>query len=89
MKQENWFPVAWMPIYDYNKSKRPTRGYESDPARNMRLFHDCWRHFLALFIEKTKQVRKVVYGDQICRQTHSFVGGLLGDQQVISTCKLL
>lgn len=85
MKPENWFPVAWMPIYDPSKSKRPSQGYESDSARAMRLFHDCWRHFLAFFIEKTKHTRNVVYADRVCRQTQSSVGGLLGDQQVTIT----
>ena len=48
---ENWYPVAWMPIYELDKSKRPTQGYESDPARAMRLYHDCWRLLLDIFMQ--------------------------------------
>ena len=55
MKAENWYAVAWMPIHDPEKSKGPTQGYESDPARAMRLpvRHDCWRLLLELFITNT------------------------------------
>lgn len=82
-KPENWIPIAWMPIYQESVSKRPTQGYESDPARSMRLFHDCWRHLLGTWIEKTDAPRLVTYGDGVTRQTRSYLGGLLGDQQVL------
>ena len=36
----HWNPVAFIPIYDSEKSKRPSQGYECDSARAMRLYHD-------------------------------------------------
>ena len=33
MKAENWYSVAWMPVYDQVKSKLPSQGYESNSAR--------------------------------------------------------
>jgi hypothetical protein len=83
-KPKNWIPIAWLPIYDEEKArKRPTQGYESVSARNMRLYHDCWRNILGKWNEKTQHARKVVFAGEVCHQTRSFVGGLLGDQQVI------
>ena len=83
-KPENWIPVGWMPIYDdkLTKGKRPGKGYESDAARKARLFHDCFRNLLSTWDEKTKESQKIVWGDQIRRQTRFFLGGLMGDQQV-------
>lgn len=82
-KPKNWIPIAWLPIYDEEKGKkRPSQGYESHAARNMRLYHDCWRHILGRWKEKTQHARKVVYAGEVCHQTRSIVGGLLGDQQV-------
>jgi len=81
-KPHNWIPIAWFPIYDVLKSKRPTQGYECDAARQTRLFHDCWRNILKRWKEKTQHARNVVYGDKKCRQTRSGIGGILGDQQV-------
>jgi len=82
-KPKNWVPIAWLPIYDDAKSsKRPTQGYQSASARNMRLYHDCWRHILGRWKQKTEHARKVVYAGEICHQTRSYIGGLLGDQQV-------
>ena len=82
-KPKNWVPIAWLPIYDDAKSsKRPTQGYQSASARNMRLYHDCWRHILGRWKEKTETARKVVYAGEICHLTRSFIGGLLRDQQV-------
>ena len=46
VRRKTWTPIAWLPIYDAAKSKRPTQGYESDAARVMRLHHDCWRRIL-------------------------------------------
>ena len=83
-KPKNWIPIAWLPIYDEEKArKRPTQGYESVSARNMRLYHDCWRNILGKWNEKTQHARKVVFAGEVCHQTRSFVGGLLGDQQVV------
>ena len=72
-----------LPIYDATESsRRPTQGYESASARNMRLYHDCWRQILGRWKEKTETARKVVFAGKICHQTRSFIGGLLGDQHV-------
>ena len=81
-KPENWIPVGWIPIYDKELSKRPSSGYESDSARYNRLMHDCFRNFLKDWDTKTKHTVNIVYGDDVCRQTRFFLGGLLGDQQV-------
>ena len=35
LRRKTWFPVAWMPMYDPDRSKRPTQGYECDAARQM------------------------------------------------------
>lgn len=82
LRRKTWFPVAWMPIYDTERSKRPTQGYESDAARQMRLYHDCWRRVLGSWNEKTKNSRLVTFADQTRHQVCSYIGGLLGDQQV-------
>ena len=82
LRRKTWFPVAWMPMYDPDRSKRPTQGYECDAARQMRLFHDCWRNLLGGWNEKTKNTRLVTFANQNRHQVRSFVGGLLGDQQV-------
>ena len=65
------------------KLKTPTQGYESVSARNMRLYHYCWRHTLGRWKEKTQHARKVVFAGNVCHQARSFLGGLLGDQQVV------
>ena len=82
LRRKTWFPVAWMPIYDTDRSKRPTQGYECDAARQMRLFHDCWRKSLGRWNEKTESTRLGTFANQTRHQVRSFVGGLLGDQQV-------
>jgi hypothetical protein len=53
-KPENWIPIGWMPNYDKDLTKRPGRGYESDQARKVRLFHDCFRHLLRNWDDQTK-----------------------------------
>ncbi len=35
-----------MPVIDEDKSMSPGPGYEGDSARNVRLFHASWDHFL-------------------------------------------
>jgi len=89
LRRKTWFPVAWMPIYDPNRSKRPTQGYQCDAARQMRLFHDCWRKLLGRWNEKTEKTRLVIFADQTRHQVRSFLGGLLGDQQVWTISILL
>jgi len=81
-KPENWIPVGWISFYSNELSKRPSSGYESDSARNHRLMHDCLRKFLEDWDAKTQHTVNIVYGDDVCRQTRFFLGGLLGDQQV-------
>ena len=84
-KPQNWIPIGWMPIYDDKQSKCKGQGYESNAARKARLFHDCFRTLLSTWDEKTKHPQKIVWGDQVRRQTRFFLGGLMGDQQVILT----
>ena len=77
----SWYPVAWLPIIDESISLRPGQGYDSDAARNMRVHHECWRHFLQKFVETT-EARVINYGDGKARQTRHSIGAVLGDQQV-------
>ena len=82
-RPENWIPIGWIPNYDEKlATSRPTQGYESNAARKARIFHDCFRHLLSTWDEKTKDAKDIVWGDQRKRQTRFFLGGLLGDQQV-------
>ncbi len=67
-KPANWIPIGWMPRYDDKLATRPGQDYESNAARNARLFHDCFRSLLSTWDAK--------------RQTQFFLGGLMGDQQV-------
>jgi hypothetical protein len=83
MKPENWIPLGWLPIIDATKSRRPTRGYEGSPARNLLLQHECWRRFLSNWSMFLTKHRVVIYGDGIARETQHFIAGLLGDQQVL------
>ena len=80
-KPENWIPIGWMPNYDKDLAKRPGQGYESNQARKVRLFHDCFRHLLSNWDNQTKSTHNIVWGDQVRRQTRFFLGGLMGDQQ--------
>ncbi len=45
-KPSSWIVLAWMPIIDEEKGRRPSQGYESNAARNTRLYHEFWRQFL-------------------------------------------
>ena len=67
LKPQNWIHIGWMPIYDDKQRKRPSQGYESNPARKARLFHDCFRKLLGSWDEKTKLSQKIVWGDQVRR----------------------
>lgn len=82
VRRDHWIPVAFMPIYDAEKSKRPTKGYECDSARAMRLYHDGWRNIFKNWKEKTQNNRVVSIGNGSRHQVRSFLGGTLGDQQV-------
>ena len=85
VQRDHWIPIAFMPIYDPDKClKRPKKGYESDAARAMRLYHDCWRLILGKWNEKCQNNRVVSIGDGSRHQVRLFLGGLLGDQQVHS-----
>ena len=82
MKPENWIPLGWLPIVDNERSLRPSQGYEGCAARNCRLFHECWKHFLSNWDMFSTKHRIVIYPDGIARETMHFIAGLLGDQQV-------
>ena len=82
MKPENWIPLGWLPIIDASKSLRPTQGYDGSPARNCRLFHECWKRFLSNWQMFSTVSRVVIYADGIARETMHFIAALLGDQQV-------
>mmetsp|Transcript_55567 Transcript_55567/g.116269 ORF Transcript_55567/g.116269 Transcript_55567/m.116269 type:complete len:171 (-) Transcript_55567:944-1456(-) len=66
-KPENWIPIGWMPNYDKDLAKRPGQGYESNQARKVRLFHDCFRHLLSNWDNQTKSTHNIVWGDQVRR----------------------
>ena len=73
-----------MQIIDEDKSLRPVtavQGYDCDAARNLRVHHECWRHFLRPFIEN-KNADDIIYGDGKARQTRHSIGAVLGNQQV-------
>ena len=70
-----------MPIIDESISLHPGQGYDSDAARNLRVHHECWRHFLQNFVETT-DARVINYGDCKARLTRHSIGAILGDQQV-------
>ena len=40
--QKYWILIAFMPIYDSDKSERLSQGYECNSGRAMRLHHDGW-----------------------------------------------
>ena len=58
---------------------------DSSASRKARIFHDCFRHLLTTWDEKTRDAKNIVWADQKRRQTRFFLGGLLGDQQVTLT----
>ena len=82
-KPAAWLPVGWIPNYIDARAKglRPTRGYESMPARKMRLFHRCWIEFLDGWAERTRDAMILTWADGVQRSSRIFLGGLLGDQQ--------
>jgi len=80
--QDHWIPIVFFPIYNQERSTRPTQGYESDSARTMRLYHECWRAVLGKWELKTKTPHMITLGNGTRHQVHSFLGGNLGDQQV-------
>ena len=52
------YSVAWMPVFDPDKSNMPNQGYESDPSRASRLYHDCWRLLLMLLSQTLRTLTK-------------------------------
>jgi hypothetical protein len=84
VRRKSWFPFAWFPIHDSDRSKRPTQRYESDAARQMRLFHDSWQLVPGEWNEKTKDISNVIFANGTRHQVRSFLGpgGLLGDQPI-------
>ena len=79
MRRNHWTPVAFMPIYDQEKSNRPTQGHKCDPVRAMRVYHDCCRHILGTWKDKTHNIRVVSLGNVSRHQVRSFLGRLVGD----------
>ena len=71
-KPQNWIPIGWMPIYNDKQCTRPGQGYESIAAKKARMFHDCFRTLLSTWDEKTKHPQKIIWGDQVKRQTRFF-----------------
>lgn len=82
-KPSAWIPVGWIPNYIDARAKglRPTQGYESTPARKMRLFHRCWIELLDGWAERTRDAMILTWADGMKRSSRIFLGGLLGDQQ--------
>jgi len=82
-KPAAWIPVGWIPNYIDARAKglRPTQGYESMPARKMRLFHMCWIELLDGWAERTRDAMILTWADSVQRSSRIFLGGLLGDQQ--------
>ena len=80
-KPSAWIPVAFLPIYDQKKDRRPTLGYQSSKARKQRLFHQVWHVLLSRWKERTREPLNVPWADGVTRKTRFFVGGVLGDQQ--------
>ena len=82
-KPAAWIPVGWLPNYIDVRAKglRPGQGYESIPARKMRLFHRCWIEFLDGWAERTRDAMILTWADGVQRTSRIFLGGLLGDQQ--------
>ncbi len=82
-KPSSWSVVAWLPVINEDLSTRPAKGYHSSAARNMRIHHACWRHFLARWIKESKHALHIVYEDGKTRLSrHHVVGAVIGDQQV-------
>ena len=83
-KPENWIPIGLMPNHDYDNdlTERPGQDNESVHAMKIRRLHDCFRHLLSNWDNQTKSSQKIVWRDQVRRQTWLFLGGLMGDQQV-------
>ncbi len=81
-KPFSWIVVAWMPVIDEEKSRRHRQDYESNAARNTRLYQKCWRRFLGKWPEFTKHARLILFGDGKARISRHSLGAFLGDQQV-------
>ncbi len=77
----SWTVIAWLLVIDEEKSTRPTKGYDRDAARNVRLFHAFWNLLLKTWPEGTENTRVVSYGDNRARLTHHYVRSLLGNMQ--------
>jgi hypothetical protein len=68
MDSENWIPLGWIPIIDETKSRRPTQAYQGSPARNTRLFYNCWRNFISNICKQFAALRVVIYAHGIARK---------------------
>ena len=76
-----WTACAWMPLYDEKKAPdRPTQGYESSPARRIRLEHQCLGYMLQPFEERAaKQKHFVLWGGDERRDTAVYIGAAIVD----------
>ena len=76
-----WTACAWMPLYDEKKAPdRPTQGYESSPARRIRLEHQCLGYMLQRFEERAaKQKHSVLWGGDERRDTAVYIGAAIVD----------
>ena len=71
-----WPPCAWMPLFDEKKAPdRPGKGYESCPARRMRLEHQCLGYMIQQFEERAaaKQKHSVLWGGDEKRDTVVYI----------------
>ncbi len=80
-KPNNWIPVGWLPVYEEKRDLRPGQGYESTPARKIRLYHQCWIEFLDGWADRTKDAIFLPWADGFTRLTRLFICGVMGDQQ--------
>ena len=70
-----------MPLFDEKKAPgRPTQGYESSPARRIRLEHQCLGYMLQRFEERAaKQKHSVLWGGDERRDTAVYIGAAIVD----------
>ena len=76
-KPSSWVAVGWLPVIDEENSNRPTQGCESNAARNVRLYHQCWNRFLSLWPEQTEHALVVLYCDGKARLTRHYLGSMV------------
>ena len=81
-KPSAWVPVGWIPIYDPDLATgRSTRGLDSNPVRQLQIFHTCYRALLAEYVACQDHVVEVAWADGQNRLSFFCLGGIIGDQQ--------